>query len=183
MLNGLRSLRTQRAFALSSGSSRPQAASPATSASRPQDPFTRVVNSATCWHMPSEPSSIILISSRLLLWVTAKRRPAPLEGSWKSVKFLNPVRDGAVLPILHLNGYKISGPTVLGRERDENIQNLLEAHGYEVHIVEGDDPLPMHQAFAATLDECYAKIRNIQSAARTEGFSKRPTWPPSYCAA
>ena len=101
----------------------------------------------------------------------------PLEGSWKSVKFLNPVRDGAVLPILHLNGYKISGPTVLGRERDENIQKLLEAHGYEVHIVEGEDPLPMHQAFAATLDACYAKIRTIQNAARTEGFSKRPAWP------
>src|SRR5579884_1545609 len=101
----------------------------------------------------------------------------PLAGSWKSIKFLNPARDGAVLPILHLNGYKISGPTVLGRERDENIQKLLEAHGYEVHIVEGDDPLPMHQAFAATLDACYARIRNIQNAARIEGFSKRPTWP------
>jgi xylulose-5-phosphate/fructose-6-phosphate phosphoketolase len=101
----------------------------------------------------------------------------PLEGSWKSVKFLNPVRDGAVLPILHLNGYKISGPTVLGREPDENIQKLLEAHGYEVHIVEGEDPLPMHEAFAAALDASYAKIRNIQNAARTAGFSKRPTWP------
>ena len=101
----------------------------------------------------------------------------PLEGSWKSVKFLNPVRDGAVLPVLHLNGYKISGPTVLGRDRDEDVQKLLEAHGYEVHFVEGDDPLPMHRAFAATLDTCYAKIRAIQTEARTTGFSKRPTWP------
>jgi len=101
----------------------------------------------------------------------------PLEGSWKSIKFLNPVRDGAVLPVLHLNGYKISGPTVLGRDRDEDVQKLLEAHGYEVYFVEGNDPLPMHQAFAATLDTCYAKIRAIQSEARTKGFSKRPTWP------
>jgi xylulose-5-phosphate/fructose-6-phosphate phosphoketolase len=101
----------------------------------------------------------------------------PLAGSWKSVKFLNPVSDGAVLPVLHLNGYKISGPTVLGRDRDEDIQKLLEAHGYEVHWVEGADPLPMHQAFATTLDTCYAKIRTIQTQAREEGFSKRPIWP------
>ena len=101
----------------------------------------------------------------------------PLAGSWKSVKFLNPVSDGAVLPVLHLNGYKISGPTVLGRDRDEDIQKLLEACGYEVHWVEGVDPLPMHQAFATTLDTCYAKIRTIQTQAREEGFSKRPIWP------
>ncbi len=101
----------------------------------------------------------------------------PLEGSWKGVKFLNPTRDGAVLPILHLNGYKISGPTVLGRTNDEDIRKLLEAHGYEVHFVEGEDPMPMHQAFAATLDTCYANIRAIQTEARTKGFSKRPAWP------
>jgi xylulose-5-phosphate/fructose-6-phosphate phosphoketolase len=101
----------------------------------------------------------------------------PLEGSWKGVKFLNPARDGAVLPVLHLNGYKISGPTVLGRASDEDIRKLLEAHGYEVHFVEGDDPMPMHQAFAATLDTCYAKIRAIQTEARTKGFSHHPAWP------
>ena len=101
----------------------------------------------------------------------------PLEGSWKGVKFLNPIHDGAVLPVLHLNGYKISGPTVLGRDRDEDIQKLLEAHGYEVHLVEGDDPLPMHQAFATTLDTCQAKIRAIQTEARTAGFSQRRNWP------
>src|SRR5207244_3022313 len=101
----------------------------------------------------------------------------PLEGSWKGVKFLNPVRDGAVLPILHLNGYKISGPTVLGRDADADVCKLLEAHGYEVHFVEGDDPLPMHQAFAATLDTCYAKIQAVQTEARTQGFTSRPTWP------
>ena len=101
----------------------------------------------------------------------------PLEGSWKGVKFLNPVRDGAVLPVLHLNGYKISGPTVLGRDRDADVRKLLEGHGYDVHFVEGDDPLPMHQAFATTLDTCYAKIRAIQTDARAAGFSQRPSWP------
>ena len=101
----------------------------------------------------------------------------PLEGSWKSVQFLNPVRDGAVLPVLHLNGYKISGPTVLGRETDEIIGKLLEAHGYEVHFVEGDDPLPVHRLLAETLDECYARIRAIQADARRNGFSRQPVWP------
>src|SRR6185437_13610789 len=107
----------------------------------------------------------------------------PLAGSWQSVKFLNPTRDGAVLPILHLNGYKISGPTVLGRDRDEEIQKLLEAHGYEVHWVEGVDPLPVHQALAATLDTCYAKIRAIQTEARAEAVSKRSSWPGEPAAA
>jgi xylulose-5-phosphate/fructose-6-phosphate phosphoketolase len=101
----------------------------------------------------------------------------PLEGSWKGVKFLNPARDGAVLPILHLNGYKISGPTVLGRDSEADVQKLLQAHGYEVHFVAGDDPMPMHQAFAQTLDACYAKIRAIQVEARAKGFTKRPIWP------
>src|ERR1700674_5587865 len=78
----------------------------------------------------------------------------PLEGSWKSVKFLNPARDGAVLPILHMNGYKISGPTVLGRDNDANVQQLLSAHGYDVHYVEGHDPMAMHKTMAATLDAC-----------------------------
>ncbi len=101
----------------------------------------------------------------------------PLEGSWKGLKFLNPIRDGAVLPILHLNGYKISGPTVLGRTRDEDIRELLTGHGYEVHFVEGDDPMTMHRLFAETLENCYASIRAFQEDARTNGFSKRPRWP------
>ncbi len=102
---------------------------------------------------------------------------APLEGSWKSLKFLNPVRDGAVLPILHLNGYKISGPTVLGREEDENVQKQIESYGYEVHFVEGDDPMTMHKTFADTLETCYTKIRSYQEDARSNGFSKVPAWP------
>ncbi len=101
----------------------------------------------------------------------------PLAGSWKSLKFLNPVRDGAVLPILHLNGYKISGPTVLGREEDDDVQEQIESYGYEVHFVEGSDPMTMHKAFAETLDTCYAKIRSYQEDARTHGFIKAPRWP------
>lgn len=101
----------------------------------------------------------------------------PLEGAWKGVKFLNPGHDGAVLPILHLNGYKISGPTVLGRDRDENVQRLLDAHGYDVHFVEGDDPLSMHEAFATTLDTCYANILTLQASARAGGISQRARWP------
>jgi xylulose-5-phosphate/fructose-6-phosphate phosphoketolase len=103
----------------------------------------------------------------------------PLEGSWKSISFLNPARDGAVLPILHLNGYKISGPTVLGRAPDEEIRKLLEGYGYAVHFVEGDDPASVHQAFAAILDLCYEEIQAIQREAREgdPGVSWRPRWP------
>ena len=102
----------------------------------------------------------------------------PLEGAWKGISFLNPVRDGAVLPILHLNEYKIAGPTVLGRSDDAEISSLLEGHGYAPHFVEGDDPAVMHPWFAETLDACYAKIRAIQAEARRSGAaSRRPRWP------
>jgi xylulose-5-phosphate/fructose-6-phosphate phosphoketolase len=101
----------------------------------------------------------------------------PLACAWKSTSFLNPVRDGAVLPILHLNGYKISGPTVLGRDSDEDIQAMLHGNGYEVHFVAGDDPARVHQAFAATLDRCYDRIRTIQRNARQHGVVERPRWP------
>jgi xylulose-5-phosphate/fructose-6-phosphate phosphoketolase len=101
----------------------------------------------------------------------------PLEGSWKGVSFLNPARDGAVLPILHLNGYKIAGPTVLGRSDDEDVRAIIEGHGYEVHFVEGDDPAQVHQSLAATLDSCYARIRAIQEEARARGVTGRPRWP------
>ncbi len=102
---------------------------------------------------------------------------APLEGSWKSIKFLNPVRDGAVLPILHLNGYKISGPTVFGRDDDESIRQVISGHGYDVHFVEGDDPARAHQVFAQVLESCYTKIREYQADARKNGFSSTPRWP------
>jgi xylulose-5-phosphate/fructose-6-phosphate phosphoketolase len=101
----------------------------------------------------------------------------PLEGSWKSVKFLNPVRDGAVLPILHLNGYKISGPTVQARTRDDELISLYKGHGYNPCFVEGDEPAVIHQLFAEALDRCYAEILAIQTDARQNGFKRRPIWP------
>jgi xylulose-5-phosphate/fructose-6-phosphate phosphoketolase len=101
----------------------------------------------------------------------------PLEGSWKGVKFLNPARDGAVLPILHLNGYKISGPTVLARMSDDELRSFYKGHGYKPYFVEGDEPAVMHQLFAQALDNCYAEICSIQKDVRENGFNRRPVWP------
>ena len=101
----------------------------------------------------------------------------PLATSWHSNKFLNPVHDGAVLPILHLNGYKIAGPTVLARIPHEELEALFRGYGYTPHFVEGDDPDTMHQLMAATLDKALADIRSIQRDARVNGFKKRPPWP------
>jgi xylulose-5-phosphate/fructose-6-phosphate phosphoketolase len=101
----------------------------------------------------------------------------PLEGSWKSVNFVNPVRDGAVLPILHLNGYKISGPTAQGRTSDADLKALYVGRGYNPYFVEGDDPEVVHQILAQTLEDCYAEIRGIQQEARKNGFTKQPVWP------
>jgi xylulose-5-phosphate/fructose-6-phosphate phosphoketolase len=101
----------------------------------------------------------------------------PLAGSWQGINFLNPARDGAVLPILHLNGYKIANPTVLGRESDDNLRALIEGHGYEVFFVEGEDPARVHQQFAATLEACYSRIHAIQQEARAKGVTERPRWP------
>src|SRR5499427_8639049 len=101
----------------------------------------------------------------------------PLEGSWKGITYLSPARDGAVLPILHLNGAKISSATVLGRSSDAQIRSLLEGHGYEVLFVEGNDPPRVHQAVAAALDGCLERIRRIQQTARRSGVKERPRWP------
>jgi xylulose-5-phosphate/fructose-6-phosphate phosphoketolase len=101
----------------------------------------------------------------------------PLVGAWKGTSFLNPARDGAVLPILHLNGYKIANPTVLGRSSDNDVRAIIEGHGYEVHFVEVVEPERAHQEFAATLDTCYTTVRAIQHEARTNGVSGRPRWP------
>ena len=101
----------------------------------------------------------------------------PLATSWHSNKFLNPVCDGAVLPILHLNGYKIAGPTVLARIPKDELDALFRGYGYEPHFVEGDEPMAMHRQMAATLDVAIAKIRRIQHEARTHGFKARPKWP------
>jgi xylulose-5-phosphate/fructose-6-phosphate phosphoketolase len=101
----------------------------------------------------------------------------PLATSWHSNKFINPIRDGAVLPVLHLNGYKINNPTILSRISHRELKALLEGYGYEPYFVEGDDPESMHQAMAATLDCCIAKINEIQQEARSSGIPKRPIWP------
>jgi xylulose-5-phosphate/fructose-6-phosphate phosphoketolase len=100
-----------------------------------------------------------------------------LAASWHSNKFLNPARDGAVLPILHLNGYKIAGPTVLARLPQEELTHLFLGYGYRPYFVEGDQPAAVHQLLAATLDQILSEIQLIQLEARTQGFSKRPIWP------
>ena len=101
----------------------------------------------------------------------------PLATSWHSNKFLNPARDGAVLPILHLNGYKIASPTVLARIPREELTALMEGCGHTPYFVEGDDPAEVHQRLAATLDEVVAEITRIQKAAREDGVTDRPRWP------
>jgi xylulose-5-phosphate/fructose-6-phosphate phosphoketolase len=100
-----------------------------------------------------------------------------LAASWHSNKFLNPARDGAVLPVLHLNGYKIAGPTVLARLPREELTELFHGYGHEPLFVEGDDPDTMHQLMAVAFDQALAQIRAIQQDARTRGFTKRPRWP------
>jgi len=101
----------------------------------------------------------------------------PLATSWHSNKFLNPATDGAVLPILHLNGYKIAGPTVLARISHEELESLFVGYGYRPYFVEGSDPEPMHQRMAATLDTVIDEIKAIQHRARTNGSLERPRWP------
>jgi xylulose-5-phosphate/fructose-6-phosphate phosphoketolase len=101
----------------------------------------------------------------------------PLATSWHSNKFLNPVHDGAVLPILHLNGYKIAGPTVLARIPHDELEALFRGYGYTPHFVEGDDPETMHQLMAATLDRAIGEIHGIQRDARANGYRERPRWP------
>jgi xylulose-5-phosphate/fructose-6-phosphate phosphoketolase len=101
----------------------------------------------------------------------------PLAASWHSNKFLNPVHDGAVLPILHLNGWKIANPTVLARMDDEELSQLFRGYGYEPFFVEGDEPMEMHDRMASALDDTLDRIREIQHDARTNGFQRRPRWP------
>jgi xylulose-5-phosphate/fructose-6-phosphate phosphoketolase len=101
----------------------------------------------------------------------------PCATSWHSNKFLNPMIDGAVLPILHLNGYKIAGPTVLARIPKEELTDLFSGYGYDPHFVEGDDPRVMHQAMAGTLDRVIAQMRSIQQDARAHRVTARPRWP------
>ena len=101
----------------------------------------------------------------------------PLATSWQSNKLLNPVSDGAVLPILHLNGYKISNPTVLSRIEPEELEQFLRGCGWEPYFVEGNDPATMHELMASTVDEAIEEIRLIQSNARDNQETGRPRWP------
>ncbi len=101
----------------------------------------------------------------------------PLATSWHVNKFLNPARDGAVLPILHLNGYKINNPTVLARISHEELENLLRGYGWTPYFVEGSEPESMHQAMAATVEHCVLEIREHQQSARLQGVGDRPRWP------
>jgi xylulose-5-phosphate/fructose-6-phosphate phosphoketolase len=101
----------------------------------------------------------------------------PLATSWHSNKFLNPIVDGAVLPVLHLNGYKINNPTVLARISHEELEALFVGYGYTPYFVEGSDPESMHQAMAATMEHCVVEVRKIQDDARRTGKAIRPRWP------
>jgi len=101
----------------------------------------------------------------------------PLATAWHSNKFINPIRDGAVLPILNLNGYKIANPTILSRIDHEDLEYLFRGYGYTPYFVEGADPEEMHQKMAATLEDCVNQIRTIQTEARTSGEAKMARWP------
>jgi hypothetical protein len=101
----------------------------------------------------------------------------PLATAWHSNKFINPIRDGAVLPILHLNGYKIANPTILARISHEELEDLFKGYGYTPYFVEGHDPAQIHQLMAATLETVILEIKKIQTEARTSGVAKRPRWP------
>ena len=101
----------------------------------------------------------------------------PLAASWHSNKFLNPASDGAVLPILHLNGYKIANPTILARMSDSELSEMFKGFGYKPYFIEGDEPDQVHRKFASTLDHIVEEIRNIQSAARSGSVPGVPAWP------
>ena len=104
----------------------------------------------------------------------------PLATSWHSNKFLNPIRDGAVLPILHLNGYKINNPTILSRISHEDLKQLFVGYGYQPYFVEGSEHDSMHQAMAATLDRCVEDIKAIQQEARSSGVGRFSRWPNDH---
>ena len=101
----------------------------------------------------------------------------PLATAWHSNKFLNPIRDGAVLPILHLNGYKIHNPTLLARISHEELENLFKGYGWTPHFVEGSDPMTMHADMARVMEQCVQDIHRIQDEARASGVPGRPRWP------
>ena len=127
--------------------------------------------------MPSARCSTTPSSSSLASIGDGEAETGPLATAWHSNKFLDPVHDGAVLPILHLNGYKIANPTLLARIGRDELDLLLRGYGWTPYYVEGHDPAPMHEAMAAALDAAVADIRRIQHDARANGRTERPRWP------
>ena len=168
--------RTPTACAPCSAASPHPAESPATSPSPLPGRSTRAASWGTCWCMPSggdgQPGPAGARGGR-----RRRGRDRTAGRSWKGISFLNPKHDGAVLPILHLNGYKIAGPTVLARKDPAEVRALFAGHGYEVLEVTGDDVPGMHHRFAQTLDTALSKIAAIQQQVRTSGFTTRPRWP------
>ena len=101
----------------------------------------------------------------------------PLATAWHSNKFINPARDGAVLPVLNLNGYKIANPTILARISHEELEYLFRGYGYTPYFVEGNDPAEMHKKMAEVMEACILKIKEVQRDARVNGIIERPRWP------
>ena len=149
-----------------SSSSRFPAASPATSPRRHRDRSTRAASSGTPCRTRTAPRSTTRTSSSPASIGDGEAETGPLATSWHSNKFLNPATDGAVLPILHLNGYKIANPTVLARIGDDELTSLLTGYGYQPLIVAGSDPHEMHESMARTLDVALDAIAEIQTTAR-----------------
>ncbi len=126
---------------------------------------------------PTAPHWTTRISSSPASSATERPRRGLLAASWHSNKFLDPVGDGAVLPILHLNGYKIANPTVLARLGDDELTSLLVGYGHRPIFVRGDEPADVHQQLAAALDDALEDIARIQAAARSGQLPSRPAWP------
>src|SRR5829696_5666122 len=168
---------TKRGCASSSASSRSRAGSRATSRPRHPARSMRAASSATRSCTPMAPRSTTRTSSSAASSATARPRRGPLAASWHSTKFVNPARDGAVLPVLHLNGYKIANPTVLARIPEDELRALLEGYGHAPRFVTGDDPEAVHQALAAELDAALDEIAEIQRRASDDGDRERPRWP------
>ena len=137
----------------------------------------RAVSWATASRTPTGRSTINPDLITLVMVGDGESETGPLATSWHSNKFLNPITDGAVLPVLHLNGYKINNPTLLARISHEELEALFVGYGYTPYFVEGSDPRSMHQAMAATLEHCVLEIRKIQEEARRTGKAFRPRWP------
>ena len=137
----------------------------------------RAANSATRCPTPTARPSTTPICIVCCVIGDGEAETGPLATSWHSNKFLDAERDGAVLPILHLNGYKIANPTILARIPQSELESLLVGYGYKPHFVVGDDPEKMHQLMAQTLDTVLAEIKAIQKNAREGGDLTRPTWP------